>query len=64
MNLKDYVDSADPKLTAGAKERFNDLEGQWALFQQTKNQIIDEEMEQFNQLYKALDLPMIMIPNR
>ena len=64
MNLKDYVDSADPILTAGAKERFNDLEGQWALFQQTKNQIINEEMEQFNQLYKALDLPMIMIPNR
>jgi len=64
MNLKDYVDSADPILTAGAKERFNDLKGQWILFQQTKNQIINEEMEQFNQLYKALDLPMIMIPNR
>ncbi|MDG1104618.1 MAG: glycosyl hydrolase [Cyclobacteriaceae bacterium] len=64
MNLKDYVDSADPILTAGAKERFNDLEGQWTLFQQTKNQIINKEMEQFNQLYKALDLPMIMIPNR
>jgi hypothetical protein len=64
MNLKDYVDSADPILTAGAKERFNDLKGQWISFQQTKNQIINEEMEQFNQLYKALDLPMIMIPNR
>jgi hypothetical protein len=51
-------------LTAGAKERFNDLKGQWISFQQTKNQIINEEMEQFNQLYKALDLPMIMIPNR
>jgi hypothetical protein len=64
MNLKDYVDSADPILTAGAKERFNDLKGQWILFQQTKDQIINEEMEQFNQLYKGLNLPMIMIPNR
>jgi hypothetical protein len=63
MNLKDYVDSADPILTSGAKDRFNDLKGEWSLFRQVKDQIINKEMEQFNQLYKELNLPLITIPN-
>ena len=62
MNLKDYVDSADPILTSGAKERFNDLKGEWSLFRQVKDQIINKEMEQFNQLYRDLNLPLITIP--
>ena len=63
MNLKDYVDSADPVLTSGAIDRFNDLKAEWALYRQAKDQIINKEMEQFNQLYKKLDLPSITIPN-
>tara|TARA_X000001036_G_scaffold347809_1_gene328062 strand:+ start:1681 stop:4785 length:3105 start_codon:yes stop_codon:yes gene_type:complete len=64
MNLKDYVDSADPILTSGAKDRFSDLKEQWALLQQTKDQIINNDMEEFNKLYKALNLPVIMIPSQ
>ena len=63
MNLKDYVDSADPVLTSGAIDRFNDLKAEWSLYRQAKDQIIHKEMEQFNQLYKKLDLPSITIPN-
>ena len=62
MNLKDYVDSADPILTSGAKDRFNDLKGEWSLYRQAKDQIINKELEQFNQLYKKLNLPLITIP--
>ena len=32
MNLKDYVDSADPVLTSGAIDRFNDLKAEWSLY--------------------------------
>ena len=63
MNLKNYVNSADPVLTSGAIDRFNDLKAEWSLYRQAKDQIIHKEMEQFNQLYKKLDLPSITIPN-
>ncbi|MEY8019217.1 exo-alpha-sialidase [Muriicola sp. SD30] len=61
MNLKDYVDAAEPKVTEGAKERLRDLQKQWAGFEVEWETIVQKEMESFNRTYKELDLPALIM---
>ncbi|MGF1558528.1 MAG: glycosyl hydrolase [Flavobacteriaceae bacterium] len=62
MDLKGYVDVAEPKVTKGAKERLQDLLAQWKTFENERNAIVDREMVAYNAAFKALDLPAIIIP--
>ena len=61
MHLKGFVDVAEPKVTEGAKERLKDLLADWAVYETEKNDIVTTEMQEFNALYKALDLPAILL---
>jgi uncharacterized protein YwqG len=61
MNLREYVDAAEPKVTRGARERLADLLGQWGTFEQEKNAIVATEMNSYNALYKSLNLPAIIM---
>jgi DNA repair exonuclease SbcCD ATPase subunit len=61
MELKSYVDAAEPKVTKGAKERLGDLLKDWKTFENERNEIIDVEMEAFNKLFKQLELPAIIL---
>ena len=62
MDLKGYVDVAEPKVTKGAKERLQDLLAQWRTFETERNAIVDGEMVAYNAAFKALDLPAIIMP--
>ncbi|WP_394747629.1 WD40/YVTN/BNR-like repeat-containing protein [Spongiimicrobium salis] len=61
MNLKGYIDTADPRLTQGAKQRLKDLSQQWKGFNTERNAIINEGMSAYNALYKRLGFPAIII---
>ncbi len=61
MSLKSFIDVADPRVTTGAKERFNDLQEQWEQYATRKTQLIDVELKAFNDLYKQLDLPAVIL---
>ncbi|MDC6350964.1 glycosyl hydrolase [Zeaxanthinibacter sp. PT1] len=61
MNLREYVDSAEPKVTAGAKERMQDLLAQWKVFYKEKEVIVNTEMAAYNALYNSLGLPAIIL---
>ncbi|MEX0287671.1 MAG: glycosyl hydrolase [Flavobacteriaceae bacterium] len=61
MHLKGYVDTAEPKVTQGAKERLNDLLGEWSTYLKERNSIVDEEMAAYNKMYGELGLPAIII---
>lgn len=61
MNLKEYVDAADPAITRGARERLGDLQSTWKTFEQEQNQIVDTEMEAYNKLYDELGLSAIIM---
>ncbi|MCH7524727.1 MAG: glycosyl hydrolase [Bacteroidetes bacterium] len=63
MHLKNYVDTADPRLTSGAKLRLADLKQQWQVFSSEKNSIVNEEMKAFNDLYNSLNLPALIMEN-
>lgn len=62
MHLKGFVDVAEPKVTEGAKERLRDLLAQWKTYEDEKNAIVDDGMQVYNQLYKSLDIPAIILP--
>ncbi|MGB5553909.1 MAG: glycosyl hydrolase, partial [Flavobacteriaceae bacterium] len=64
MELKDYADAAEPKLTQGAKERLQDLKNQWTTFATERDAIVDTEMQAYNEAYSALGLPAIILSER
>ncbi|MFT6334120.1 MAG: photosystem II stability/assembly factor-like uncharacterized protein [Halioglobus sp.] len=61
IHLKSYIDQADPKVTNGAKERFNDLMKDWEVYKNERDAIIETGMNDYNILYKSLDIPALII---
>lgn len=61
MYLKAYADTADPQLTEGAKERLKDLRSDWSVFTEMRDEIIEKEMTAFNDAFKALQIPAIIL---
>nr|WP_299438915.1 glycosyl hydrolase [uncultured Aquimarina sp.] len=61
IQLLHYIDQADPKVTKGAKERFNDLMNDWKVYKDERDAIINTEMKAYNNLYKSLDIPALII---
>lgn len=61
MELKSYVDVAEPKVTQGAKERLRDLLAQWEGFRTERNAIVDKEMKDYNDAFKKLGLPALIL---
>ena len=61
MHLKGYVDTAEPRVTMGAKERLKDLLGQWSTFRQERDNIVQKEMNAYNEMYSSLGMPAIIL---
>lgn len=61
IHLKRYIDQADPKITNGAKERFTHLMKDWQVYKKEYNAIIKTEMNDYNTLYKSLNIPALII---
>lgn len=59
--LKSYIDQADPEVTDGAKDRLRDLLDDWQVYKEERDAIISTEMMAYNQLYKSLDIPALII---
>ena len=63
MHLKGYVDGADPEVTSGAIQRHKDLNQIWNNIEKTLNEIINSDVREFNELYKTMDVPSLIIPS-
>jgi len=61
LHLKGYIDAEDPKVTQGAKDRLKDLLTDWNTYLNEKNNIVNTEMAAYNELYKALKLPAVIL---
>ena len=61
MHLKGYVDVAEPKVTEGAKERLQDLLVAWNTYEKEKNAIVETEMNAYNEMYKSLGIPALIM---
>lgn len=63
LNLKKRVDTHDPRLTEGAKERLSDLIAKWSGQKAVMREIIDIDVDQFNKQYKKCDFPAVIVPD-
>lgn len=61
MSLKSFIDVADPKINQGARDRYQDLKTEWMQYQSEKKQLIDVELKAFNDMYKQLNLPAVIL---
>ncbi len=61
INLKGYIDQANPKVTQGAKERYADLMEDWNVYKTERDVIINIEMKAYNDLYASLSLPALIL---
>ncbi len=61
MHLKSFLDVADPRVTEGARDRFEDVKNQWNGFATEQKQLIDVELKAFNDLYQSLSLPAVIL---
>ena len=61
LNLKSHADAADPRLTGGAKQRLKDLLAAWKTYENQKNEIINTDMKAFNESFKALGIPALIL---
>ena len=64
LHLRGYVAAVEPKVTAGAKERLEDLLAQWQGYKREHDLIVNQEMSAFNSLYKELDIPAIILDEK
>ena len=64
MHLKGYVDTAEPKVTQGAKERLNVLLAEWKKYSDERNDFVDTEMTTYNKMFDDLGLPAIILPEK
>ena len=62
LSLLSTIDGSDPPLTQGQRERFVDLSEDWQTYKKNLNQIMDNEVGEFNRLYKEEGFPAIIIP--
>lgn len=61
MHLRGFIDVAEPKVTEGAKELFRDNMAEWKTFEDEKNAIVGSGMAAYNEMFKALDIPAIIL---
>ena len=59
--LKEFSDTADPIITQGARERLNDLKKDWSVYEKERDDIINQEMSTYNQLFRSLEFPAIIM---
>lgn len=63
LNLHSRCDGADPRVTAGAQQRLNDLRLAWQSLAEERDLIIYNEMADFNKLYSEQQLPALFLPD-
>lgn len=61
INLSGYIDSADPKVTQGAKQRLQDLLTDWEVYRKERDAIINTAMKAYNTQFKALNIPALIL---
>jgi hypothetical protein len=64
MNLHSRCDGLDPRVTQGAQQRLEDLTKVWVELSRERDDILFQEMENFNKLYSEKQLPILFLPDR
>lgn len=63
LHLKELIDGPDPRLTLGVRQKWEELTAQWGEYSRQLRQIMDEDIASFNEMYRQLSIPAILLPN-
>lgn len=62
LDLKQKVDTPNPTVTEGAKERLQNLTEQWASQKALMENILNQDVGTFNKIFKEKNIPALIIP--
>ncbi len=61
FKLREVVDVHDPRVTQGARDRFADLEKQWAGYKQELDNLINQDIARFNDQFRQKAVPAVVV---
>ena len=59
--IRSVLDVHDPRVTQGARDRFNDLEKQWAVYKEQMKNLVDNDISAYNKIFKEKNIPALLI---
>ncbi|HKK73817.1 MAG TPA: hypothetical protein VJ953_01990, partial [Saprospiraceae bacterium] len=62
MALKNTADSHNPHVTTGVHIRYNDISAKWRTAKKKMDNIMNEEVAEFNRIFESRELPAIIVP--
>ncbi|MDH5316488.1 MAG: hypothetical protein OEW44_08400, partial [Gemmatimonadota bacterium] len=62
--LMGAIDGTEPPLTSGQKQRFADLQAEWARHKAAVDQVLGAELDSFNRLVGEKNVPAVVLPPR
>ena len=62
IHLLGSIDASDPPLTQGQLNRYTDLSEEWYSYKKRLDNIMNNEVSSYNELYRLSGLPVIIIP--
>jgi hypothetical protein len=61
LQLRSVADTHDPRLTKGALDRARDVQAEWAKYKQQMQQLIQNDISNYNKAFKEKNMPALMI---
>lgn len=62
LNLKTRIDTHDPRITQGARQRLRDLLDNWQTHKEEWQEIVHADIALFNRLYAERGIPALYVP--
>jgi photosystem II stability/assembly factor-like uncharacterized protein len=60
LHLRNVADTDNPRLTQGAQDRARDVLADWARYRQQMMQLIDQEIGNYNKMFRDRNLPALI----
>ena len=64
FQLRMSLDSHDPRVTQGVRDRLHDVETEWQKSKQQMNDIVQKDIGYYNKMFKDKNLPALMIETK
>lgn len=61
FNLRSVVDVHDPRVTQGARDRYQDLEKQWATYRDQMQNLLNKDIADYNKMFRDKSIPAIVL---
>ena len=59
--LKQNLDTYDPNVPGGYQQRYTDLKKTWQTYSRSFDQLINEEVQAYEELYRSKNIPMLPV---